>query len=258
MHSMLTSLSLIALIGAAVLSFMNKEKLASELEMQTKNEKDIIRTEELLKDSRATLEEVQGNLDTATTELETFAKEAEQLGTQMTAKEEELETVEGTLEAAKEDLSNKKDTIAEIGDLEEVTKQVEGLRAENATLSSKLASLNSEVESATKASDSLQAEIDRITKLTKDIDNGVVPENFSASIAQVFPEWGFVVLGAGYSQRAAEGATLSVRRGGEEVAQLKVTDLLQNRAVADIVRGSIASGITLQAGDRVFPAAAAQ
>ena len=78
---------------------------------------------------------------------------------------------------------------------------------------------------------------------------------FSAPISQVYPEWGFVVVGAGNQQRAAENAILSVRRGGVEIGKIKITDLFQNRSVADVVRGSLADGVSIQAGDRVYAAA---
>ena len=148
-----------------------------------------------------------------------------------------------------------KEEVSKIGDLNAAKERVEALRAENAALSNKLTSLTNQVDSATKTSEALQNEIDKITAQNKLQDEGNVPDDFSAAISQVYAEWGFVVLGAGNNQRAAEGAVLSVRRGGAEVAKVKITDLLQNRAVADVVRGSLADGVTLRAGDRVYPIA---
>lgn len=255
MHNMLTLLSLIALIGAAVLSFMNKESLAGAKEERVTMSTDLKRTEVELADASKTLEDLDTSLITATTELETYAKEAEALTGQIQTKEDELETLQGELTEAQESLSLMKDQIAEAGDLETAAARLTELRSGNASLSSKLASLNSEVASATTVSQGLQSEIDQITKLNENQDKGIVPPNFSASIAQVYTDWGFVVLGAGNQQRAAKGATLSVQRGGAEIAKIKITDLLQNRAVADVVRGSLAEGATLRPGDRVYAVA---
>ena len=255
MHNMLTTLSLIALIGAAVLSFMNKENLANAREDGVSMKTELKREEVELAESTATLAELDQSLETATSELETFASEAEALTSQITAKEDELETLQGDLTSAQESLSTMKDKIADVGDLNTAKERLEALRAENAELTSKLASLTNEVESATATSEALQNEIDKITAQNKLQDEGNVPEDFSAAISQVYSEWGFVVLGAGNNQRAAEGATLSVRRGGAEIAQVKITDLLQNRAVADVVRGTLADGVSIRAGDRVYPIA---
>ena len=252
MHNMLTTLSLIALIGAAVLSFMNKENLATAKVDQSEMKKVLKRTEIELEESTNTLNELDGNLVTATAELETFATEAEALTSQIQAKEDELETLQGNLTDSQENLSGMKDEFSTVGDLEAAKSSLEELRAEVATLTSKANALTSEVASATKVSQNLQNEIDEITDLNKKQDEGIVSDDFSAAIAQVYTNWGFVVLGAGNNQRAAKGATLSVRRNGAEIAQITITDLLQNRAVADVVRGSLAEGVTLQAGDRVY------
>jgi chromosome segregation ATPase len=252
MHNMLTTLSLIALIGAAVLSFMNKENLAAAKVDQTEMKTEKQETEAELAESTSTLEELDANLVTATSELKTHADEAEALTTQIQAKEEELETLESDLTNAQETLSGMKEQFSTVGDLEAAKSQLEELRKEVASLKSKANSLTNEVTSATNTSQRLQDEIDKITELNKKQDEGIVPEDFSAAISQVYTDWGFVVLGAGNNQRAAEGATLSVKRGGAEIAQLKITDLLQNRAVADVVRGSLADGVTLRAGDRAY------
>ena len=91
-----------------------------------------------------------------------------------------------------------------------------------------------------------------VSKTIGDVEGGKVPETFSASISQVRPEWGFVVIGAGHRQRVAEGAVLAVRRGGAEVAQVKVTEVFQDRAIADVLPSSVADGVTVRAGDRVY------
>ena len=252
MHNMLTTLSLIALIVAAALSFMNKDNLAKAKEESVTMIADLEEKEDDLAASTSTLEELDGNLVTATSDLETYATEAEALTSQIQTKEDELETLQGDLTAAQEDLSTMKDELSKVGDINAAKDQLEAVRIDNAALSNKLASLTNEVNSATGTSQNLQNEIDKITTLNKQQDEGIVSPDFSAAISQVYTEWGFVVLGAGNSQRAAEGATLSVRRDGTEIAQVKITDLLQNRAVADVVRGSLADGVKLRSGDRAY------
>ncbi len=255
MHNMLTTLSLIAMIGAAVLSFMNKDNLANAQEDQVAKQKTLKAAETDLADSKATLENLQNNIAATTKEGDDFAKEAAANLTQIDAKDAELEEVESELDAAKDERDSQKEKLAEVGDLEAAVKRLEEVQTENATLSTRLGSLTSESNSLAGASENLQSQIDGISQQIKDAENGKVPDNFAASIAQVYPQWGFVVLAAGNEQRAAEGATLAVLRGGVEVAQLKITDLLQNRAVADVLPGTLSDGVTLEPGDRVFPAA---
>lgn len=258
MHNMLTTLSLIAMIGAAVLSFMNKDNLAKAKEDQIAKEKSREVATADLADSKDTLAGLQSDISTATGESETFAQEAEKLATEIQTKEDELENLESELDTTKEERDRQKEELAKVGDIEAAVKRLEEVKAENAVLSARVSSLNGSVTSLTSSSESLQSEIDSISQRIKDSDEGRVPQNFSATIAQVYPQWGFVVLAAGNEQRAAEGATLAVIRAGVEVAQVKITDLLQTRAVADVLPGKTAEGVTLQPGDRVYPIAQAQ
>lgn len=254
MHTTLTTMSLIFLIGAAVLSYLNKDKLADakvDVEETKKDLEDVIGD---LDGSRDKLKGLEGDIVSTNKALKTFTEQSDTLTSQIQEKEDALETLETDLVTAKESLSGMKDELREAGDIGQAMENLSNLRVSNRSLENKLASLKGEVGSKTKISESLQKEIDAITELNKLQDEGKVPANFSASISQVYPDWGFVVLGAGNKQRAAEGALLSVRRGGSEIAKLKVTDLLQNRAVADVVRGSLAPGAKLRAGDRAYPA----
>lgn len=253
MHNMLITLSLIAMVGAAVLSFMNKDNLATAKEDQVAKEKSLLVAQKELSDSKETLADLQQQLAETKSEGEALAAEAATLAEEIDAKDNELEMLESELTAAKDERDAQKEKLIKVGDLEAAGERLSNLQSENATLESRLTSLTNTVESATQQSENLQAEIDSISQQIADSESGRVPETFSASIVQVFPEWGFVIIGAGNQQRAAEGATLSVRRGGAEVAQVKITDVLQNRSIADVVRGTVASGVTLSPGDRVFP-----
>ncbi len=255
MHNMLTTLSLIALIGAAILSFMNKDNLANARADHLDLEKELTAAKEELTDSKGTLEALKADLASTTSEGEALAQEAEKIAADITAKDNELETIEEELNAAKDERDAQKEKLANLGDLEVALKNLEEMQASNATLAAERGSLASEVQSLTNASENLQSQIDNISKQIEDAEAGRVPESFSASIAQVYPKWGFVVIGAGNAQRAAEGAQLSVRRGGVEVAQVEITDLLQDRSVADLVQGTLIEGGSIQPGDRVVPVA---
>lgn len=246
-------MSLVFLIGAAVLSYLNKDKLAAAKVDVAENVEDLEDTKDDLDESRDSLKGLEGKIVSTSAELETFTSQSDTLTAQIQEKEDALETLEADLTSGKESLSEMKDALRTAGDIGQAMENLTQLRSGNKSLDSKLASLKGEVSSKAKISESLQKDIDAITELNKLQDEGKVPANFSAPISQVYPDWGFVVLGAGNQQRAAEGALLSVRRGGNEIAKIKVTDLLQNRAVADVVRGSVANGVTLRAGDRAYP-----
>ena len=76
-------------------------------------------------------------------------------------------------------------------------------------------------------------------------------DNFRARVVQSDPTFGFVTINAGNTSGVATGATLDVKRGGDVIAQLKVTNVEQRYAVADIVEGTLAAGTQVQQGDTV-------
>ena len=252
MHNLLTTLSLIALIGAGVLGFMNKNNATQAAASKVAAEDQVKKGTDDLAKREAETEDVKAQLETAETELANFTKESEALVGQISDKETELEEVESAKSDATAELDVLKEEIAKIGDLEAMTERLDSVKADNAKLEAELSSLVNSFESANTQADNLQTEIDGISERQEMQNKGQVPESFAATITQVYPEWGFVIIGAGNQQRAAENAQLSVRRGGVEIGQIKVTDLFQNRSVADVVRGSVADGVSIQPGDRVF------
>jgi hypothetical protein len=70
-------------------------------------------------------------------------------------------------------------------------------------------------------------------------------------VIQTDPTFGFVILNSGNTSGVVSGATLDVKRGGEVVGQLKVTNVEQKFAVADVVEGSVAPGSEIRPGDTV-------
>ncbi len=253
MHNTLTTLSLIALIGAGVLSFMNKGKLAEANSDNEQAQVALTKAKKDLENRETEANDLEGDLASATEERAKFEKEESELSGQVDAKDSELEEVEDALRTANDELARLKDEADNRGRLEELAEQLKTLRSDNAELDRQLAALTSQSSSLSNTSASLQSEIDGIRKEVEDQDKGIVPESFSTRISQVFPDWGFVVINAGNQQKSAEGATLSVKRGGVEIGKLKVTELFQNRSVADIVRGSVSGGVTIQPGDTVEP-----
>ena len=71
------------------------------------------------------------------------------------------------------------------------------------------------------------------------------------TIDAVHSSWGFVTLNGGNIQGLVPGSTLEVIRSGETVAKLTVSTVEKNRAVADIVRGSMKPNARLRSGDNV-------
>jgi hypothetical protein len=73
-------------------------------------------------------------------------------------------------------------------------------------------------------------------------------------INSIYPNWGFVTLGAGSTAGVVSGSSLEVVRGGSPIAKLLVTAVESNTASASIVPDSLAQDTVLMVGDEVVAA----
>lgn len=71
------------------------------------------------------------------------------------------------------------------------------------------------------------------------------------SVAEVDPEWGFVVVNGGSSTNLDPSAVLLVTRNGNSIAKLKITSLEKRQLIADIIPGSLSPGNRVEVGDLV-------
>ena len=82
------------------------------------------------------------------------------------------------------------------------------------------------------------------------VELGKMP-SIRTTVKSVYGEWGFIVIDAGNRQGVVRQATLDVVRGGSIIAQAIVTQVEQGVAVANILKDSVAAGVTVQIGDVV-------
>lgn len=207
-------------------------------------------------------------------------KEGEELKTK---KEEQLAALKKDLEATKEKVakaaadSQEKDAalqlakttftqvqqqvetiqkkIDELGDVNKLLAQVDTLKQEQKEQDGAVANLTQQIASKKELLASVQADIARYRDLEARSRKGIVEPSFTARVASVFNDWGFVLLNKGNAAGVFANADLEVKRGKDVVAKLKVRNVEQQSAVADIVPGSVKDGDRLRSGDTVVAAA---
>jgi hypothetical protein len=101
---------------------------------------------------------------------------------------------------------------------------------------------------------------DRLASVVRDLqqkneievkrNSGEITPGINGKIVAVNAQWGFVVLNVGRQQGVNENAVMTVVRGNQPVAQLKIATVDQNTAVADVVRTTAEQRIYL--GDQVI------
>jgi len=105
--------------------------------------------------------------------------------------------------------------------------------------------------------DSVQTQMVTLQREAQRREQGVMARGLQGTILAVNPAWNFVVLSLGDRQGVANNAEMIVRRGGRLVGRVRVTSVERTNSIADIVPGSVPTGVTIQPGDVVIFAGAA-
>ncbi len=166
------------------------------------------------------------------------------------AKTQEVADTNDRIKELETEIADAKAKIAEFGNIEQLITLIDQLQTDLFTAKNEIANLEGSL-AASKTQEERTA--DRIQAI-KDLEfrqrNGQMV-SINANISSVYNTWGFVVLGAGDRQGVVSRTKLDVKRGGEKIAELIVTNLEKNRSVCDIVPGSMQPGQMLRPGDRV-------
>jgi hypothetical protein len=178
-------------------------------------------TLEKLAKTETNLEETKGQLAATTTKFETEQKRANGL-------QENLNKLNVDLKAAKDELFAYTATTVKPEEIKGLIANVkslqianEGMRAEGQLLAAKVKKLQ-----------------DQIIILTsdKEVDPPIPPE-VRGKVLVVDPKWDFLVLDVGAKLGLVDRGVLLVSRQGELVAKIRVTNVQDNRSIANIMPG---------------------
>jgi hypothetical protein len=247
------TLSVIAAIltaGASFLSFLNKG--------DAEQERDLLAT------SINNLGDINGRHKEVTNQQEVFVRRKAKMEerrddalVQQESKKGDLEdkTVEvvdtnGRIKELETSIAKAKSEIAEFGNIEQLKALVDQLQTDLFTAKNGIATLEKNL-SSTKARETQTADSIRDYKDLEYRQRNGQMVSIDANIAGVYNNWGFVELDAGAGDGVVSRTKLDVKRGGEKIAELIVTNLENRRSVCDIVPGSMEPGQMLRPGDRV-------
>lgn len=247
------ALSVIAALlaaGAAFLSYLNKGDVELERELlatSVSNLADATARNKEVVDAQAVI--LRRNTAMENRREEALAEQDAEKGKLDTKTQEVMDTNDRIKELETE-IADAKAKIAEFGNIEQLITLIDQLQTDLFAAKNEIASLETTLAS-TKTREQRTAErIQAIKDLEFRQRNGQMV-SINANISSVYNTWGFVVLGAGDRQGVVSRTKLDVKRGGEKIAELVVTNLEKNRSVCDIVPGSMQPGQMLRPGDRV-------
>lgn len=252
---LLSILSAVCLAAACYFANSNKQRTENEkvrLQASTANLKAAqerkAEGDEAVKVKEELYAAVQKDRDTAKEEVVKLAADAQE-------KDAALALLKGNLTQVSTQVSQVQKQIDDAGDIESLVAQVEKLRKDQVTAEGAVANQNQRLASVKESIGSITGQINKLKEAEIQGRRGIVAPDFTARVAQYFPEWGFAILNKGNSQGVFANADLEVKRGKDVIAKLKVRSVEQNNAIADVVPGSLAEGNVVFTGDSVIASA---
>jgi hypothetical protein len=193
-------------------------------------------------------------LETSTKDLQTAKDETVKLAAEAVEKEAALTVIKGNLEQISQQVTTVQKQIDEAGDIEKLIAQIEKVKKEKLEAEGAAANQTQRIASAKAEFENVVAQTTKLRETEARGRKGVVDPEFTARISQYFPQWGFGILNKGNTGGVFANADLEVKRGKNVIAKLKVKNVEQNGAIAELIPGSLAEGEVIQTGDSVVAA----
>lgn len=251
----LSALSAACLAGAAFFAWLNQQDLEKERVRLSFANANLTAAVERKKEGDELLKVKQELLATAQKDRDTAREEVLKLTAEAQEKEASLAVIKGNLDQVSAQVTSVEKQIEDAGDIENLVAQIDKLKKDQMDAEGAVANQTQRVAAAQEQYEYVVSQITKLREAEAQGRRGIVAPDFTARIAQYFPEWDFAILSKGNSQGVFANADLEVKRGRQVIAKLKVRNVEQHGSIADLVPGSLAEGNSIRAGDTVVAAA---
>lgn len=251
----LSALAAVCLAGASFFAWKNNQLFKAEkdrLAYTEANKKRIVDHKAEAEKSKA---DHTKNVADTTKELETTKAAVVDAAAKAQEKEQELAQIKTQFEAVSKTVAELQQKIDEAGDIKKLIATIKDFETKKKEAESALTNQMQRLASAQESVKNLEAAVKAAEEKEARGRRGIVDPDFTASVSQAYPDWGFVVLNKGNGGGVFANANLEVKRGKEVIAKLKVRNVEQSAAVADVVIGSLAEGARIRTGDLVVASA---
>ncbi len=186
-----------------------------------------------------------------------------------TRQKEEQEGIERDLTDKSNELTSELDSIAakekklrddlqsildkyQIDNWENLPSMVDALEAKNKQLQSEVEKIQADIVVATTKRNDQKTELTNRQQEQSNYRTMLTKNRDEFAVLSVDPQWGFVVIDAGSEDSTIDSNTvLLVTRDGRSIGKLRVSTLEKKQTIADVVKGSIPEGMSIQPGDTV-------
>jgi hypothetical protein len=176
--------------------------------------------------------------------------------------ERDIAELDGTLKAQQLEFAELDKTMKEVGEIlkglgEDITldnlpDKIQQIEDDKKARTAKLEELTTLGGAAEKLLENNRAELDRLMKRNIERNSRIGRNSMEAVITAVNQDWGFLVIGAGSNSGFTPQTSLIVQRDGRRIGRVRPSSIEPTQTIAEIDFTSLATGVRLQAGDRVM------
>lgn len=264
MKIILYIVSIVAIGGAAYFSFDHSVKFKKQqqvrletIETNRQVTSSAEATENDLKNTEKALKEARDEQALVTESINSLVSNQGQLKRAMAELDSEIEEQDGKLKNLQQIIADTQKAFKDAnlpGDItmDNIPEKVKELEDSKKDLGRKQEEVEAMVEVAQKKLTANQQEANRQTERKMQRDERHRRNGLESVITAVEPGWGFVVIGAGSKTGFTPQTVLLVKRDGRLIGKVRPTAIEPTQTIADVVKDSMAPGVRLQIGDRVF------
>jgi hypothetical protein len=248
---LLSIFSAACLIASCYFAWVNQQDLNAERARESFAKANVKAAQDRAKEAIDALASRQTALESAQKELAGAKDETVKLSGLVAEKENSLGLIKGNLDQLQQNVSAMEKQIEEAGDVEKLVAQIENLKRKQKEAEGALANQTQRLADIKSNYDELVSSTAKLRETEARGRRGIVDPEFTARVAQFFPEWDVAILNKGNTGGVFANADLEVKRGKQVIAKLKVKNVEQYGSVAEVIPGSLASGLVIQNGDTV-------
>lgn len=254
--------AIVATSGAAFFSFThsNKFKAVEADRVKVNGENTTVLAETAKADAevaklQATLKETEDKRDLLDQSVASLRSTGTSLENDSRKLDGELKVQDGEFAQLEKTLEEVNGILAGLGGgvtLDSLPDKIKEIQDDKASREKKLEDLQTLIVGAEKTLSSNRSELDRFARRTVERNSRIGRNATEAVVTAVNQEWGFVVIGAGSNSGFSPQSSLIVERDGRMVGRVTPSSVEPTQTIAEIEKGSLSSGVRLQAGDRVI------
>lgn len=258
MKKFIMILSAFAMIGAAVVGYLNKKDLDAAIEKNASVKAEVVSVSNDLNDA----EQKRADAETKETQAKDTRNQAaaavEESKRKVLVAERELETVSAELKKVEIEQKEVDLIVAtafpggEIKSSEDLQMTLTMLKDNLTKHQERKTELNTSLGTAAQAKQVQVAKVKEEEGFQMQRAQRLALNGLVATVIAVNREWDFVMVNAGRSHGVSADSSLLVKRGNTRIARLRIVNLEDGVTVADIVGDSTVRGIEVQPGDKVI------